>query len=64
MRNSQAVNYNATITTLPLPRVHLGQQSEKCLFGVWDITVGRPAQELEVTHHKVTLLQLEKQNKR
>lgn len=40
LRNSQAVNYNATITTLPLPLVHLGQQSEEGLFGVWDITVG------------------------
>lgn len=57
--NSQAVNYNATIATLPLPLVHLDKQSEKGLSGVWDITVGWPAQELEVTHHQVTLLQLQ-----
>lgn len=43
---------------LPLPLVHLGEQVEESLLGVGDVTIGRPAQELELTHHQLALLEL------
>lgn len=58
MCNLQAVHYSATITALPLPLLHLCQQVEKGLLRVWDFTISRPAQELEMSHYQMTFLQL------
>lgn len=55
---SQAVDYCTTFPTLPLPLLHAGQQVEEGLFGVRHVTVRRPAQELELAHDQLTLLQL------
>ena len=59
---SQAVDGRASFSALPLPLVHLSQQVEESLLGVGDIAVCRPAQELELTHHQLTLLELQNQN--
>lgn len=48
----------APFAALPLPLVHLGEQVEESLLGVGDVTIGRPAQELELTHHQLALLEL------
>lgn len=48
----------ASFAALPLPLVHLGEQVEESLLGVGDVTIGRPAQELELTDHQLALLEL------
>lgn len=55
---SQAVDNSASFSTIPLPLVYLSEQVEESLFGVRDIAICRPAQELELTHHQLALLQL------
>lgn len=56
--DSQAVDHGAALATVPLPAVHLGQQAEEGLPGVGHVAVRRPAQELEVAHHQLALLEL------
>lgn len=58
--NSQAVHNGASFPALPLPLVHLSQQVEESLLGVGNVAVCRPAQELELTHHQLALLELQK----
>ncbi len=60
---SQAVDNSASFSTLPLPLVHLSQQVEESLLGVGNIAIRRPAQELELTHHQLALLELQRQRK-
>lgn len=60
---SQAVDGSASLSALSLPLVHLSQQVEESLLGVGNIAVGRPAQELELTHHQLALLELQRQQK-
>ena len=55
---SQAMDDSASFPTLPLPLVHLRQQVEESLLGVGNISIRRPAQELELTHHQLALLEL------
>lgn len=62
--DSQAVDDGAPFAALPLPLVHLGEQVEESLLGVGDVTIGRPAQELELTHHQLALLELEREGGR
>lgn len=57
--DSQAVDHGAAFATLPLPAVDLGQQAQEGLPGVGDVPVRGPAQELEVAHQQLALLQLE-----
>ena len=57
-RHSQAVHDGAPVPALCLPLVHLGQQVQEGLLGVRRVPVRRPAQELEVSHQQVPLLQL------
>lgn len=57
-QHSQAVHNGASIPTLRLPLVHLGQQVQEGLLGVRRVPVCRPAQELEVPHQQVPFLQL------
>lgn len=54
----------APFAALPLPLVHLGEQVEESLLGVGDVTIGRPAQELELTHHQLSLLELVREGKK
>lgn len=49
----------ASLSALPLPVVDLSQEAEKGFLGVGHVTVGGPAQELEVTHHQLALLKLQ-----
>lgn len=49
----------ASLSALPLPVVDLSQEAEEGLLGVGHVTVGGPAQELEVTQHKLALLKLQ-----
>lgn len=55
---SQAVDHGASFPTLPLPLVHLGEQAEEGLLGVGNVAVRRPAEELELAHHQLALLEL------
>lgn len=55
---SQAVDNSASFSTFPLPLVYLSQQVEESLLGVGNISIRRPAQELELTHHQLALLEL------
>lgn len=59
--HSQAVHNSAPVPTLGLPLVHLGQQVQEGLLGVRRVPVRRPAQELEMPHQQVPLLQLRAQ---
>ena len=56
---SQAVHHGAALPTLSLPLVHVGQQAQEGLLGVGDVTIRRPAQELELAHHQLAFLQLD-----
>lgn len=56
---SQAVDHGASFPTLPLPLVHLREQVEERLLGVGNVAVRRPAQELELAHHQLALLELD-----
>lgn len=56
--HSQAVHDGAPVPALCLPLVHLGQQVQEGLLGVRCVPVRGPAQELEVPHQQVALLQL------
>lgn len=60
---SQAVHNCASFSTLPLPLVHLSQQVEESLLGVWNVAICRPAQKLELAHHQLALLELQIQEK-
>lgn len=55
---SQAVDHRASFPTLPLPLVHLSEQAEEGLLGVGNVAVRRPAEELELAHHQLALLEL------
>ena len=57
-RHSQAVHDGAPVPALRLPLVHRRQQVQEGLLGVRSVPVGRPAQELEVSHQQVPLLHL------
>jgi hypothetical protein len=57
--NSQTVDDGTSLSTLPLPVVDLGQEAEESLLRVWHVTVWRPAQELEMTNHQLTFLELD-----
>lgn len=57
-QHSQAVHDRAPVPALRLPSVHLGQQAQEGLLGVRRVPVRGPAQELEVPHQQVPLLQL------
>lgn len=61
---SQAVDHGASFPTLPLPLVHLRQQVEERLLGVGNVAVRRPAQELELAHHQLALLELDVEKRR
>lgn len=58
--DSQAVDDGAPLSTLPLPVVNLGQKAQEGFLGVGHIAVRGPAQELEVTHHKLAFLKLKR----
>lgn len=62
--DSQAVDNGASLATLPLPVVNLSQKAEESFLGVGHVSVWGPAQELEVAHHQLTLLKLQKSGKR
>lgn len=49
----------ASLSTLSLPVVNLSQKAEEGFLGVGHVAVRGPAQELEVTHHELALLQLQ-----
>lgn len=59
--HSQAVHHGPAIAALLLPPLHLGQEVQEGLLGVWGVSVRRPPQVLEMPDHQVPLLQLEKQ---
>lgn len=61
---SQAVDDGASFPALPLPLVHLSEQVEESLLGIGNVTIRRPAQELELTHHQLALLELEMQHEK
>lgn len=48
----------ASLSTLPLPVVNLSQKAEEGFLGIGHVAVWGPAQELEVTHHQLALLEL------
>lgn len=54
--DSQAVDDGASLSTLHLPVVNLSQKAEEGFLGVRHISVGGPAQELEVPHHELAFL--------
>lgn len=54
----QAVDHGASFPALPLPLVHLSEQVQERLLGVGNVAIGRPAEELELTHHQLALLEL------
>lgn len=56
--DSQAVDNGASLSTLPLPVVDLSQKAKEGFLGVGHVAVWGPAQELEVTHHELALLEL------
>lgn len=50
----------ASLSTLPLPVVDLRQKAEEGFLGVGHVAVRGPAQELEVTHHELAFLKLQR----
>lgn len=54
----QAVDHGASFPALPLPLVHLSEQVQERLLGVGNVAIGRPAEELELAHHQLALLEL------
>lgn len=54
------MDHGAALATVPLPAMDLGQQAEEGLPGFGHVAVRRPAQELEVAHHQLALLKLER----
>lgn len=62
--DSQTVDDGATLSTLPLPVVNLSQKAEEGFLGVGHIAVWGPAQELEMTHHKLAFLKLKRKSSR
>ena len=58
---SQAVHNGPALPllALALPLVHLEEEFEEGALGGGDVSVARPAQVLELTHHQVPLLGLE-----
>lgn len=52
------MDHGASFPALPLPLVHLSEQVQERLLGVGNVAIGRPAEELELTHHQLALLEL------
>lgn len=50
----------ASLSTLPLPVVDLSQEAKEGFLGVGHVAVRGPAQELEVTHHELAFLKLQR----
>lgn len=58
------MDHGTSFAALPLPLVHLSEQVQERLLGVGNVAIGRPAEELELTHHQLALLKLHTQRKK
>lgn len=56
--DSQTVDDGASLSTLHLPVMNLSQKAKEGFLGVGHVAVRGPAQELEMTQHKLAFLEL------